>query len=329
MPRSLDARHERFDLNAPFRISRGVKTAIDVVTVTITEGSHAGHGEGVPYPRYGESVEASLEQVHAVRSAIEGGADRLQLLELMPAGAARNAVDCALWDLQARRSGISVAEATGLTQRRPIATAMTVSLDTAPNMARAAAHLKDVPLLKVKVDERDPLTQIRAVRSEAPKPRLIVDPNESWTLDLVERLQTDLATLGVDLLEQPLPANADEGLAGLRSAVPIAADESAHVAGDVERLANRYQFVNLKLDKTGGLTAALAFADAAEAAGLGLMTGCMVSTSLSIAPALLLAQRCTFADLDGPVWLKRDRPGGIREENGRLHAPERGFWGDL
>ena len=194
---------------------------------------------------------------------------------------------------------------------------------------RAAAHLKDVPLLKVKVDERDPLTQIRAVRSEAPKPRLIVDPNESWTLDLVERLQTDLATLGVDLLEQPLPANADEGLAGLGSAVPIAADESAHVAGDVERLANRYQFVNLKLDKTGGLTAALAFADAAEAAGLGLMTGCMVSTSLSIAPALLLAQRCTFADLDGPVWLKRDRPGGIREENGRLHAPERGFWGDL
>lgn len=327
MLRTLTARGDDFPLATPFRISRGVKTVAEVVTVEITADGHTGRGEGVPYPRYGESISSALAAIEAVRGALEGGAGREELQQLMPAGAARNAVDCALWDLEAKRAGISVEELIG---RPPVAatvTAITVGLDTPAAMAIAARKLAHVPLIKVKVDRNDPASQIRAVREAAPRPRMIVDPNESWTMAEVDQLQPSLAGLAVDLLEQPLPADADAALDGFSPMVPIAADESLHVAADVERLARRYQVANVKLDKTGGLTGALALAEAAQAAGLQLMIGSMISTSLSIAPALIIAQQCAFVDLDGPLWLADDRAGGVREQAGMLVPPAAGFWG--
>ena len=328
MLRTLRARSDAFPLASPFRISRGVKTVAEVVTVEIAEGGHIGRGEGVPYPRYGESVAGALDEIAAVRLAVENGADRGELQRLMRPGAARNAVDCALWDLEAKRSGTSVMALLGRAPIGATATAVTVSLDAPDAMAAAAARLADVPLIKVKVGSVDPIALVRAVRAAAPRPRMIVDPNESWTMDQVAELQADLAELSVDLLEQPLPAGADSALEGFEPLVPLAADESAHVADDVGLLAGRYQVVNIKLDKTGGLTGALALADAAEAAGLGLMTGSMISSSLSIAPALVIAARSRFVDLDGPLWLSQDRPGGVRAERGVLAPPEPGFWGD-
>lgn len=327
MLRTLAARSDAFPLATPFRISRGVKTVADVITLEITADGHTGRGEGVPYPRYGESISGALAAIEAVRSALEGGVGREELQQLMPAGAARNAVDCALWDLEAKRAGVSVAQQIG---RPPVAatvTAITVGLDTPAAMAAAARKLAHVPLIKVKVDRNDPASQIRAVRDAAPRPRMIVDPNESWTMAEVEQLQPLLAGLAVDLLEQPLPADADASLDGFVPMVPIAADESLHIAADVDRLARRYQVANIKLDKTGGLTGALALAEAAEAAGLQLMIGSMISTSLSIAPALIIAQRCAFVDLDGPLWLAADRTGGVREQAGILTPPAAGFWG--
>ncbi|HEV2541298.1 MAG TPA: N-acetyl-D-Glu racemase DgcA [Methylobacterium sp.] len=327
MLRTLAARSDCFPLATPFRISRGVKTVAEVVTVEIGADGQVGRGEGVPYPRYGESIDAALAAIEAARAALEAGAGREELQRLMPAGAARNAVDCALWDLDAKRGGTSVAAMIGCPAVAATATAITVGLDAPAAMAAAARKLAHVPLVKVKVDRSDPAGQIRAVREAAPDPRMIVDPNESWTMAEVEGLQPLLAELAIDLLEQPLPADADAPLDGFVPLVPIAADESLHVAADVERVAKRYQVANMKLDKTGGLTGALALADAAEAAGLRLMIGSMISTSLSIAPALIIAQRCAFADLDGPLWLAADRPGGVRGEGGILAPPTRGFWG--
>ena len=327
MLRTLTARSDAFPLATPFRISRGVKTVAEVVTVEITVDGHTGRGEGVPYPRYGESISGALAAIEAIREALEDGAGRDELQQLMPAGAARNAVDCALWDLDAKRARTSVTEMIG---RPPVAatpTAITVGLDTPAAMAAAARKLADMPLIKVKVDRDDPASQIRAVRDAAPGPRMIVDPNESWTMAEVERLQPLLVELAIDLLEQPLPADADASLDGFAPLVPIAADESLHIAADVERLARRYQVANIKLDKTGGLTGALVLAEAAEAAGLQLMIGSMISTSLSIAPALIVAQRCAFVDLDGPLWLADDRAGGVRADTGILMPPAAGFWG--
>lgn len=327
MFRSLAARSDAFALATPFRISRGVKTVADVVTVSIAAEGAVGWGEGVPYPRYGESIAGALAEIAAARGAIEDGASREELLALMPAGAARNAVDCALWDLEAKLAGRSVTELLGMAPLGPTATAMTVSLDTPAAMAAAARRLAGVPLIKIKVDRSDPEAQIRRVREAAPAPRVIVDPNESWTIAEIERLQPMLAELRVDLLEQPLPAGEDDALEGFAPLVPIAADESAHIADDVAALAGKYQVINIKLDKTGGLTGALALAEAASAAGLGVMTGSMISTSLSIAPALVIAAGSRFVDLDGPLWLAEDRPGGVRGESGVLSPPSPGFWG--
>ena len=329
MFRTLVARSDAFPLARPFRISRGVKTVADVVTVEITAGDVTGRGEAVPYPRYGETIAGALEAIARVEGAIAGGATRDELLGLMPAGAARNAVDCALWDLETRLTGRSVTQRLGLPDIGPTATAMTVGLGSLQAMSTAARALADFPLIKIKVDRSDPEAQIRMVRDAAPKPRVIVDPNESWTIAEVERLQPLLAELRIDLLEQPLPADADAALEGFRPLVPIAADESAHVAGDVGALASKYQVINIKLDKTGGLTGALALADAAAAAGLGVMTGSMISTSLSIAPALVIAARSAFVDLDGPLWLAADRPGGVEGVEGVLTPPAPGFWGTV
>jgi L-alanine-DL-glutamate epimerase-like enolase superfamily enzyme len=325
--RSLIVRSETFPLNAPFRISRGVKTAADVVTVEIAAEGHVGRGEGVPYPRYGETIESALAAIESVRGAIESGAGRAEINTLMPPSAARNAVDCALWDLEARLAGTRVTAILGRAPVGPTPTALTVSLDTPEAMGAAALKLADVPLVKVKVDRSDPAAQIRAVRAAVPKPKLIVDPNESWTIAEVRDLQGLLVDLRVDLLEQPLPAAEDAALEGFRSAVPIAADESAHVAGDLDALMQKYQVINIKLDKTGGLTAALELADAARAKGMGLMTGCMICSSLSIAPALIIAADAAFTDLDGPVWLTNDRAGGVTCSNGILAPPSPTLWG--
>lgn len=329
MRRTLSVRHDRFGLNRPFRISRGVKTLADVVTVEIVEGDIVGRGEGVPYARYGESIESALSQIEAARGFIAQGGDRRALMARLPAGAARNAIDCALWDLEARLSGRSVAAMIGAPEPERLASALTIVIDTPEAMARAAGALARAPLLKVKVDADEPEAQVRAVREAAPEAALIVDPNESWDRVLVEAMQPILAEARVALLEQPIAANADEWLEGFKPTVPICADEAVHVAADLPRVARRYQVVNVKLDKAGGLTAALELAQAARAAGLGLMTGCMVSTSLSIAPALHVAHMSDFADLDGPVWLREDRPGGVKNDGGVLVPPKRGFWGTV
>ena len=326
MPRILHAQHDRFALSRPFRISRGVKTAADVVTVTVSDGGTAGRGEGVPYPRYGESVEAALAAVEDARPAIEAGAGREALQSLLPPGAARNAVDCALWDLEARLSGVDVAHRLGVTPGR-LVSAITLGIDTPEAMAEAAFRHADAPLLKVKVDADDPGARIRAVRAAAPGAALIVDPNESWDQRLLEDMQPILLEAEIDLIEQPVAADSDSWLAGFTPAVPICADEAVHVAADLDQIALRYQGVNVKLDKTGGLTAALDLAHAARARGLILMTGCMVSSSLSIAPAFHVAALSDFVDLDGPLWLREDRPGGVHDEGGVLVPPAAGFWG--
>lgn len=326
MRRSLTVRGETFPLHTPFRISRGTKSAAEVVTVTLTQDGVSGRGECVPYPRYGESVASAIAAIEAVRDALEAGAGREALLGLLPAGAARNAVDCALWDMEMRLAATDIFTFLGVPVR-PVATAMTVGLDTPERMAEAAAALADVPLIKVKVDRSDPAAQLRAVRGAAPAPRVIVDPNESWTMAEVDGLQGLMTALRIDLLEQPLPAADDGALRGYRSAVPIAADESVHVAADLETLPDGYGVVNIKLDKAGGLTAALRLADEARHRGLQLMTGCMISTSLSIVPALPIAAMSAFVDLDGPLWLSADRPGGVRGERGMLLPPQPGFWG--
>jgi len=327
MPRTLRAQHDCFPLIRPFRIARGTKTAADVVAVTIGDGAASGRGEAVPYPRYGETIEGTLAAIERVRPLIEQGGGRTELLDALPAGAARNAIDCALWDLEARLACSNVATMIGGQKLHAIASAMTLGIDTPDAMAREAAALAGAPVLKIKVDAGDPAACIRAVRAAAPDAELIVDPNESWGRPLMEAIQPVLVETGVALLEQPVPAEADDWLEGWSAAVPICADESVHVAADLDAVARRYRAVNVKLDKAGGLTAALELAQAARMRGLGVMTGCMVGSSLSIAPALHVAMMSDFVDLDGPVWLREDRPGGITARGGFIDPPDAGFWG--
>lgn len=336
MPRTLTARHDRFLLSRPFRISRGVKTVADVVTVTIGEDGppHGlrGRGEGVPYPRYGESVENVLAQVQSVAGAIGSGATREELAALMPAGAARNAVDCALWDLEAKQAGTSVAAMIGSpapAHQAPtrIATALTVVIDTPEAMAKIAGTLRQAPLIKVKVNADDPAAAVRAVRKAAPASALIVDPNESWSEALLRAVMPAMVEAQVDLLEQPIPAGDDDWLERYDSPVPICADEAIHTIAQLDRVAARYDAVNVKLDKAGGLTAGLELANAARDRGLKLMSGCMVCSSLGIAPALHIARLADWADLDGPLWLAEDREGGVTAEKGWLLPPRKGFWG--
>lgn len=327
MHRTLAIRHDSFALSRPFRISRGIKTAAEVVTVTLREGTHAGCGEGVPYPRYGESLASVMAQMERVRGAIEEGADRTALDTLMPPGAARNALDCALWDLEAKRTGTSVAARLGTPELASVPTALTIGIDRPEAMASAATTIGPVPLLKIKVDARDPAAAIRAVRAAAPGAALIVDPNESWDEADVRAVMPALVEARVAVLEQPVPADADDWLAGFDSPVPICADEAIHTLAELPRVAARYDAVNVKLDKTGGLTAALALAAGARERGLMVMSGCMICSSLSIAPALHIARGADWSDLDGPLWLAADRQGGVRAAAGMLHPPERGFWG--
>jgi L-alanine-DL-glutamate epimerase-like enolase superfamily enzyme len=328
MPRSLTVSIERFPIAGRFTISRGSRTEAVVVTATLREDGAVGRGECVPYPRYGESVEGVAAAIEAVRAPLEGGLSREALQGLMPAGAARNAVDCALWDLDAKRSGIRAHVTAGVDRLRPATTAYTISLDSPGAMAEAAANAADRPILKVKfgAPEGD-LLRIAAVRRGAPDATLIADANEGWSEDNVAIHLAACADAGFALVEQPLPAKGDGILATLPRPLPVCADESVHDRAGLDRLVGLYDAVNIKLDKTGGLTEALALADAAQERGLSLMIGCMVGTSLAMAPAMVLVPRSRFVDLDGPLLLARDREPGLRYEGSLVHPPEPALWG--
>jgi len=318
---------ETWPIAGQFVIARGAKREAVVIIAEVSDGTATGRGECVPYARYGESV-------HGVRDAILDMQGRLSdgaaLQQQMPAGAARNALDCALWDLEAKRTGTPVATLAGLNAMRPLTTAYTISLDTAAAMAaKAAAVATTMPLLKLKLGGDGDADRLRQVRAACPATRLIADANEAWTGAMLPALMDIAAQTRVELIEQPLPANADAALAalGVPRAVPVCADESVHGRADLDALAARYDAVNIKLDKAGGLTEALALAAAARARGLKVMVGCMVATSLAMAPALLVAQDADWVDLDGPLLLARDREPSLRYEGALVHPPAAQLWG--
>ena len=328
--RSLTIRHDRLSLKAPFRIARGTKTHADVVVVEIASAGGAGRGEGVPYPRYGESISECISQIEGVRGALEQGLDRSTLESTLPPGAARNAIDCALWDLAAREGGPSVATLAGSANIAATVPHMrTIVIDEPARMAAAAAAVPAKSPLKIKVDAENAEAALRAVRAAAPHAALVVDPNESWDERRLRSLMPLLVECRVGLIEQPVPAGEDAWLSGFDRPIPICADESIHVASDLRAVAQRYDAINVKLDKTGGLTAAVALVAAARAMDLKIMTGCMVCSSLAITPALHLAATADWIDLDGPWWLKSDHPNGVRFSGGHILPPQPGFWGDV
>lgn len=325
--RRLECRHERFELRGTFTIARGSRSHADVVLVEIHEGEARGRGECVPYRRYGETVASVLAQIEAQRALIEGGGSRAELARALPPGAARNALDCALWDLEAKLAKKPVWRLAGVQAPKPILTAFTLSLGSPESMAEAARQAADRPILKVKLGGEGDLARIRAVRAAAPKAKLLVDANESWHPDRVASWLDVMAECGVELVEQPLPAGQDAMLADIPHPVPVGADESVHASDSLDRLVGCYEVVNLKLDKTGGFTEGLAFARRAIELGFGLMVGCMLGTSLAMAPAILLAQRASFVDLDGPLLLAEDRVPGLKYQGSLLQPPPPELWG--
>lgn len=332
MVRRLDVAVERFPIRGAFRIARGAKTEAAVLLASVTDVAvgAVGRGEAVPYARYGESVEESAAALQGLAGAVAAGMDRETLRRSFPAGAARNALDCALWDLEAKLSGVPAWRSAGLaTPPQPLLTCYTLSLDEPAAMAAAAqaAAAAGYPLLKMKVVGDGDMERVAAVRAAYPAARLAVDANEGWTLDQLRAYAPAFAELGVELIEQPLRADCDEALRGFQSPVPLAADESCHDLASLDRLKGLYQAVNVKLDKAGGLTEALALKSAAEAAGFAVMVGCMVATSLAMAPAVLLGQGAALADLDGPLLLARDRDPALRYDGAMVHPPQPALWG--
>ncbi len=327
MARVISVEVESFPIDGVFTISRGSKTEAEVVTCTIRDGSNAGRGECVPYRRYGETMVGVCAAIEAMRGPIEAGMTRMGLLEAMPAGAARNAVDCALWDLEAKASGVRAAELLAGSAPRTLETAYTLSLGEPDAMAAQARANAARPLLKVKLGGGGDIARIRAVRQAAPRSRIILDANEGWSDDDIAANIAAAAELGVALIEQPLPAGRDGMLRHIEHKVPICADESVHEATDLARLARLYDAVNIKLDKAGGLTAALALRERARELGFGVMVGCMVGTSLAMAPAVLLAQDADYVDLDGPLLLARDREPGLVYEGSLVSPPTAALWG--
>ncbi|MDE0964279.1 MAG: dipeptide epimerase [Candidatus Latescibacteria bacterium] len=320
---------ESFPLAQTFTISRGSKTTAEVFVVELSRDGHTGRGESVPYPRYDETIVGATAAIEALRPRIEAGTlNRASLQDALSPGAARNALDCALWDLEAKLSGQPVHQLAGLCAPHSVTTAYTLSLAAPEAMGQAAAVNADRPLLKIKLGgDGSDLDRIEAIRANAPDATLIVDANEGWSAPQVEPLSAELAQRGVALIEQPLPAGQDALLAELEHPVPLCADESCHTTSDLEALATRYECVNLKLDKTGGLTEALLLVTKAKELGLELMVGCMVATSLAMAPAALLAPQARYVDLDGPLLLKQDREHGLHYDGSLLHPPQTDLWG--
>jgi L-Ala-D/L-Glu epimerase / N-acetyl-D-glutamate racemase len=324
---SLTVRAERWPIAGSFAISRGAKTEAVVVVAELFDGRCRGRGECVPYARYDETIGGVQAAIAAMGDDIAHGLDRMALQQAMPPGAARNALDCAFWDLEAKRAGRPVHELAGLPSPKPLTTAYTISLATPDAMAAAAEAAGSRPLLKVKLGASGDKDRIAAVRLAAPAAELIVDANEGWTpANLAENLAA-CAAANVTLVEQPLPADADAALADIERLIPICADESVHGSNSLATLAGKYDAINIKLDRTGGLTGALALAEEAERTGLSIMVGCMVATSLAMAPALLVAQRARVVDLDGPLLLARDRPEGLRYDGSLVHPSASSLWG--
>ena len=324
---TLDAKIERWPIEGGFTISRGAKTEAVVVVAEVRRGDTAGRGECVPYPRYGETPEATLAAILGLQDAIGGGLDRAGLQAALPPCAARNALDCALLDLEAKQSGKRIWDHLGRPAPQPRVTAYTISLGSPEAMAAATAKAAHRQLLKIKLGGDGDEMRIAAVRKAAPDCELIVDANEAWTEANLERNLAACANAGVTLVEQPLPAGQDGRLAQIKRPISVCADESVHDRASLAGLRERYDAVNIKLDKTGGLTEALAMADAAAAQGFDIMIGCMVATSLAMAPAMLLAQQARFVDLDGPLLLARDRDGGLRYDGSLVFPPDGALWG--
>ena len=319
----IQVAQDTFRLAEVFRISRGARTEARVLTVTVSDGTHKGWGECVPYARYNESLESVTAEIEALPEAIA----RDILPDLLPAGAARNAVDCALWDLEAKRTGKRVWELAGLPAPGPEITAYTLSLDEPEAMQASAERNAHRPLLKIKLGTPDDMARLEAVRAGAPKARIIVDANEGWSAEVYSDLAPHLQRLGVALVEQPLPASEDHALIGIPRPVPVCADESCHDRASLPGLAGKYDMINIKIDKTGGLTEALALKAEAEKLGYDIMVGCMVGSSLAMAPATLVAQGVAFTDLDGPLLLAEDRDSPMQFDDRGVHPPQASLWG--
>ena len=324
---SLSVAVERWPIREAFTISRGTKREAVVVVATLSDGADMGRGECVPYARYGESVEDVVTAIASCADAFTVGLTRAGLAELLPAGAARNALDCAMWDLEAKRAGRSATALAGIAVLRPVLTAYTISLDTPEAMAAKAREVESYPLLKLKLGGANDAARLAAVRLAVPHMRLIADANEAWQPDETESLLALAAASGIELVEQPLPADNDDVLGQIERAVPVCADESVHDRASLAGLAGRYDAVNIKLDKTGGLTEALLLAEEARKLGLKIMVGSMVATSLAMAPALLLAPDADWVDLDGPLLLARDRVPGLAYADGMVSPPPPALWG--
>ena len=319
----IDVSQDSFPLKSAFRISRGSKTTADVVTVKLTRNGVQGWGECVPYPRYGETVESVTEQLQSVPPHIT----RADLIETLPAGAARNALDCAIWDVKAKETNRRVWQLANLPKPKPVQTAFTLSLGTVENMTRAATQNAHRPILKLKVGTPDDLDRLVAVRNAAPDAKLVIDANEGWTIDDYQLLIDHLVDMNIALIEQPFPAGQDACLSNLDRPIPICADESVHTSEDLPALVGKYDCLNIKLDKSGGLTTAIDLKAKAQAMGFNIMVGCMVGTSLAMAPALLLASDATLVDLDGPLLLTKDRDTPISYDARGMHPAPAELWG--
>ena len=327
LPLSLSVRTESWPIAGAFSISRGAKTEAQVVVAELNDGRHKGRGECVPYARYDETAARVMAAIGALGNTLALGFDRGRLQQAMPAGAARNALDCAFWDLEAKRAGQPVHALARLPDPKPLTTAYTISLGAPESMAEAARAVSARTLLKIKLGAPGDPERIAAIRRAAPHAELIADANEGWTADNLAMNLAACAAAGVTLVEQPLPAGADAALSAIPHPIPICADESVHNRASLAALAGRYDAVNIKLDKTGGMTEALAMAEEAERLGFGIMVGCMVATSLAMAPAMLVAQRARVVDHDGALLLAKDRPDGLRYEGSLVYPPTPALWG--
>ncbi len=318
---------ESWPIRGSFTIARGSKTAADVVVVELTQDGVTGRGECVPYARYGESVQGVIAQIETLIPAIREGLDREGLQSALVAGAARNAIDCAFWDLESKQHRQRIWQRLNKAEPQALLTAYTLSLDTPANMQKAAEENAFRPLLKLKLAGAGDLARVAAVRNGSPSARIIVDANEGWDEQLYRELIPELQKLGVEMIEQPLPAGEDAILASLPRPIPICADESCHDSSTLNELIGRYDMINIKLDKTGGLTEALILREQAEAAGLKIMVGCMLASSLAMAPAFVVAQGAQVVDLDGPLLLQKDREPGFDYSGNLMHAPDAALWG--
>ena len=322
-PQRLTVTHRAWPLMTPV----GGESAVDVVVVEIADGDSRGRGECVPVRRFGETIDSVLTAINAMKGAVLSGLNRETLQQAMPPGAARNAIDCAFWGIDANRAYCSVADLAGLGAVKPVMTALTLGFDTPDKMAEMAATHRTRPLFKLELGGDGDMDRVRAVRQAAPAARLIVDGNEGWTSEQLSEYMPILLDLRVELIEQPLPAGADDALVGLACPIPLCADESCRMVGDLDRVDGKYAAVTIKLDKVGGLTEALALAEAAKRLGLRVMVGGGIGTSLGVAPALLVAQQAEIVDLDGPLRLAFDRAAGLRYEGGTIYPPDPKLWG--